>query len=225
MDDSRRLFEEGDWWERGGAFRLLHDINPLRLRLARETLGGTLAGRRILDIGCGGGVFAEAAAKEGAKVAGCDIAEGAIRAAKAHAEKTGATVDYRVGSPDMAEAGQYDAAFCLEMLEHADNPSEIVAAATAMIRPGGTAIFSTVNRTWKARALMIGGLEVALRLLPPGSHQYSQFIMPSELTAMCEDAGLSVKRICGMQYSFFGKRYFLRDDSADVNYFLIAERR
>ncbi|MGI9297743.1 MAG: bifunctional 2-polyprenyl-6-hydroxyphenol methylase/3-demethylubiquinol 3-O-methyltransferase UbiG [Gammaproteobacteria bacterium] len=221
---TEKFFNEGDWWRRDGAFRLLHDINPLRLRLAGEAAGG-LAGKRILDFGCGGGIFAEAAARAGAKVVGCDISPGAIRIAKEHAAQNNVAVEYRVGGVDLSEAGQYDALSCFEMLEHAEDPAQIVADAAAMLKPGGVAVFSTINRTLRAFALMIAGLEYALKILPAGTHEYRKFVAPRELAGMCADCGLSVRRVAGMRYSFFGRAYFLREDEAAVNYFLTAARR
>lgn len=221
---AQSFFDSGDWWRRDGAFRLLHDINPLRLRVMREG-AGSLAGRRLLDLGCGGGIFAEAAARAGAKVTGCDISAGAIDAAKAHAAESGIAVQYRVGGVDLSESGQYDAVSCFEMLEHAEDPARVVADAAAMLKPGGVAAFSTINRTFRAFALMIGGLEYALKILPHGAHEYKKFVSPRELAGMCADCGLSVRRVCGMRYSFFGKFYFLREDEAAVNYFLVAMRR
>lgn len=224
MDKAQAFFDTGDWWRRDGAFRLLHDINPLRLRLVSEAAGGTLAGRRLLDMGCGGGIFAEAAALAGARVTGCDISAGAIAAATAHAEAGGVEVNYRCGGAEFAEAGQYEVLTCFEMLEHAEEPAHIVADASAMLRPGGVAVFSTVNRTAKSWLMMIGGLEYALRLLPAGTHEYSRFITPPELARMVQDCGLTVRRVVGMQYSFFGHTYLLREDEAAVNYFLTAAR-
>lgn len=183
-----------------------------------------MAGKRLFDLGCGGGIFAEAAAGAGAKVSACDISAGAVAAAKAHALKSGATADYRIGGADLAEAGQYDVVTCFEMLEHADDPASSIADAAALLRPGGVAVFSTINRTLRAFALMIAGLECALKILPPGTHNYDKFITPRELAGMCENCGLKVRRIAGMEYSFFGKVYLLREDNAACNYFLIAAR-
>lgn len=224
MDAARQFFDNGDWWAREGAFRLLHDINPLRLKYTAQAAGGSLAGKRLLDLGCGGGIFAEAAANAGARVLGCDISAGAITAAKAHAQKTGASVQYREGAPDMAEAGQYDILTCFEMLEHADSPAAVVADAATLLKPGGVAVFSTINRTVRAFGLMIVGLEHVLKILPPGAHEYAKFIAPEELARMCEDCGLAVERVAGMEYSFFGRVYLLREDAAPCNYFLTARR-
>ncbi|MGU9950966.1 MAG: bifunctional 2-polyprenyl-6-hydroxyphenol methylase/3-demethylubiquinol 3-O-methyltransferase UbiG [Gammaproteobacteria bacterium WSBS_2016_MAG_OTU1] len=222
---AQQFFDGGDWWNRDGAFRLLHDINPLRLRLTEEALGGSFVGRRILDIGCGGGIFTEAVAGAGARVVGCDISPGAIEAAKAHAAQTETTVEYRTGGIDTAETGQYDAVTCFEMLEHVSEPAQVIADAATMLRPNGVAIFSTINRTLPAWGLMIAGLEYALKILPHGTHDYARFITPAELAKMCESSGLAVRRVCGMHYSFFGRAYILQEDKTPCNYFLIAQRR
>lgn len=223
---SQTFFNEGDWWRRDGAFRLLHDINPARLSVMQSATGG-LAGKKLLDFGCGGGIFSEAAARAGAKVIACDISSGAIAAAKKHAAENGAgmNIEYREGGIDLSEAGQYDALSCFEMLEHADDPAQVVADAAAMLKPGGAAVFSTINKTLRAFALMIGGLEYALKILPPGTHSYKKFIAPRELAKMCADCGLSVRRVDGLHYSFFGHSYFLREGDSAANYFLTAERR
>ncbi len=222
---AEQFFNEGDWWRRDGAFRLLHDINPLRLRVVESAAGGALGGKRLLDLGCGGGIFCEAAAHAGARTTGCDISSGAIGAAKSHAEQNGVRVDYHCGEPDMKDAGKYDVLTCFEMLEHAEDPAAVVADAAAMLKPGGVAVFSTINRTPEAWAKIIIGLEQVLKILPPGTHQYERFIPPRTLTGFCNDCGLSVRRIVGMDYSFFGRTYFLRENRMAVNYFLTAERR
>ena len=224
MTTAQQFFDDGEWWNRDGAFRLLHDINPLRLKYAAQAAGGSLSGKQLLDLGCGGGIFAEAAAAAGAHVLGCDISAGAIAAAKAHAAKSGAAAQYRVGGADMSETGKYDVLTCFEMLEHADSPAAVVADAAALLKPGGVAVFSTINRTLRAFGLMIIGLEHGLKILPPGTHEYAKFITPDELAGMCKDCGLAVERIAGMEYSFFGRAYFLREDAAPCNYFLTARR-
>lgn len=219
------MFDRDDWWQRDGAFRLLHDINPLRLRLAVEAAGGTLGGKRLLDIGCGGGIFAEAGAQAGARVVGCDLAEGAIAAAKKHAAQSGVDVEYRCQSSDtLQDSGVYDVVTCFEMLEHTDNPGVVVAAAAAALTPGGVAVFSTINRTPKAWGLVIVGMENIVQVLPHGTHDYEHFVKPEELAGFCHDCGLSVRQVIGMRYSFFGRAYFLDETALSVNYFMVAER-
>ena len=182
-----------------------------------------MSGKRLLDLGCGGGIFSEAAAAAGARVLGCDVSAGAVAAAKARAKQTGSAVKYRVGA-DLSETGQYDVLTCFEVLEHAEDAAAMVADAAAFLKPGGAAVFSTINRTARAFGLIIAGLEYALKTFPPGTHEYSKFITPDELARMCEDCGLSVGRIAGMEYSFFGRTYLLREDRAPCNYFLAARR-
>ena len=224
----QRLFSAGadSWWDPAGPFRLLHAVNPLRLRFAEAAAGG-LAGRRLLDLGCGGGIFAEAAARAGARVSGLDICENAVAAARAHAAESGLDIDYAAGDSAAAAksgTGAYDIVACFETLEHAENPASVVADVSALLAPGGWAIFSTVNRTLKARALMIGLLEHALRILPHGAHDWRMFVRPSELAGMCRDAGLRVRDIAGLRYSPLALGFVLDREDDSVNYFLAASR-
>ena len=189
------------WWDERGPFRLLHAINPLRLRFVESAANG-LNGKRLMDLGCGGGIFSEAAAKSGARVWGADVNERAIEAARSHADLSGLEIEY--AACDSAEAarrwtGRFDVVACFEMLEHAENPAAVVADIAAMLAPGGVAVFSTVNRTLRARALMIGMLERVLRILPHGAHDWRMFIRPSELAGMCRDAGLRTRDIAGLR--------------------------
>ena len=225
-------FERDDWWQRDGAFRLLHDINPLRLKwllaqCARGSPGGGLRDKRLLDIGCGGGIFAEAAAKAGAKVTGLDAAAAAIAAATAHAAQGGLDIAYHQGDdinalPPGAPL-QYEVITCFEVLEHTAQPAARVADIATRLAPGGIAVFSTINRTARAWALMVLALEHVLRVIPPSTHDYRQFVTPAELARACRHSGLSVTDICGMRYSFFGHFYRLTADTG-VNYFLAAKR-
>ena len=225
MSSAQEIFDDGDWWRRDGAFRLLHDINPLRLSLAREAGGGKLQKKALLDIGCGGGIFAEAAALERACVVGCDSSSGAIQTAITHAQQAGVTIDYRCQNAEgLQEINAFDLVTCFEMLEHTDHPERVVATVAAALKPGGTAIFSTISRTAKAWALMIVGLENILRILPHGTHNYAHFLLPKELASYCADCGLSVNRVVGMRYSFFGHTYLLDDADLSVNYFMLAQR-
>lgn len=224
-----RLFSAGaeSWWDESGAFRLLHAINPLRLHFAEESAGG-LSGCRLLDLGCGGGIFSEAAARAGARVAGVDISEKAIAAARAHAADSGLDIEYFAGDSAAATArfgaGRFDAVSCFEMLEHAENPAAVVADVSALLSPGGCAVFSTVSRTLKARVLMIGLLERTLKILPEGAHDWRMFIRPSELAGMCRDAGLRVQDIAGLRYSLRAGGFVLDRGDASANYFLAATR-
>jgi 2-polyprenyl-6-hydroxyphenyl methylase/3-demethylubiquinone-9 3-methyltransferase len=226
--DQAELRKFGDlaarWWDPHGPMRPLHDINPVRLdwidRLA------PLAGRRVLDIGCGGGVLAEAMARRGAMVTGIDLAGKPLRVAQLHALETGAEVDYRESSAEALAAEQpatFDAVTCMEMLEHVPDPGSVVASCAALVKPGGAVFFSTINRNLKAFALAIVGAEYVLNLLPRGTHEYAKFIRPSELIALARGAGLELQDLVGMQYNPFSKTATLGSDT-DVNY-LIACRR
>lgn len=221
------LFERGDWWDKRGAFRLLHDINPTRLRWLEE-VGGGLAGKRLFDLGCGGGIFAEAAAAMGARVVGVDASAAAVEVARRHAAEQQVQIEYRcqdgIGGGGQGEAGQYDVVACLEMLEHVENPSAVVADVATLLAPGGLAVFSTINRTFAAWLRVIAAAETALNLLPVGTHDYRRFVRPAELAAMCRDCGLSVVNVTGLRYSFFGRVYLLDERNVSANYFLAARR-
>lgn len=217
------LFGGGDWWNREGAFRLLHDINPHRLRWLTDA-AGELSGRRLLDFGCGGGIFAEAAAAAGAVVTGVDESPGALTAATDHAAAAGLEIRY-LRPAELNAAERYDIVTCFEVLEHTDNPAALVADIAALLKPGGIAVFSTINRTFRAWRRMIVGVEIMLKLLPPGAHDYRRFIKPAELATMCRRSGLSVTAVTGLVYSLFGHVYLLDERDTGVNYFLAARRR
>jgi 2-polyprenyl-6-hydroxyphenyl methylase / 3-demethylubiquinone-9 3-methyltransferase len=212
------------WWDANGDMRALHEINPLRLdwidRLA------ALAGKRVLDVGCGGGVLAEAMAQRGARVTGIDLATKPLRVAQLHALESGVRVDYReVSAEALAQESPaaFDVVTCMEMLEHVPDPACSVRACAALVRPGGWVFFSTINRNPKSFLFAIVGAEYVLRLLPRGTHEYAKFIRPSELAAMARAAGLEASVILGMTYNPITKRYALGADT-DVNY-LVAFRR
>ena len=213
-----------EWWDPRGAFRTLHDINGLRLDYIAERV--TLAGARVLDVGCGGGLLAEGLAARGARVVAIDLAAENVEAARQHAATGALTIDYRcVAVEDLAadSPGEFDVVTCLEMLEHVPDPASIVAACAAALRPGGTAFFSTINRNLKSFALAIVGAEYVLGLLPRGTHEYAKLIRPSELAAHCRAAGLAVQDITGMTYNPITRTYALGRD-VDVNYFARAQR-
>lgn len=222
---TKNIFGSGEWWRADGEFKMLHAINPLRLRALEEICGG-MAGKHLADIGCGGGIFSEAAAKTGARVTAVDTNENAIAAACEHAQTSGLDIDYRTGaSADLANEGErYEIAACFEVLEHADSPPDIVADISAMLKPGGWAAFSTINRTWLASFLMIDIMEKTLNAIPRGAHNAEQFITPRELAGYCADAGLTVRAIKGLRYSFFGKHFYLDESRFPINYFLFARR-
>jgi 2-polyprenyl-6-hydroxyphenyl methylase/3-demethylubiquinone-9 3-methyltransferase len=212
-----------EWWEPRGAFKTLHDINGLRLDYIAAR--SPLAGLRVLDVGCGGGLLAEGLAARGARVVALDMAPENIAAARQHALESGLTIDYRcVDVEDLAREarGQFDCVTCLEMLEHVPEPSRIVAACAAALRPGGSAFFSTINRNLKSFAMAIVGAEYLLGLLPRGTHEYSKLIRPAELAAWCRGAGLELAELTGLHHNPATGAYWL-DRNVDVNYFAWAQ--
>ena len=213
------------WWDPTSEFRPLHEINPLRLAHI-ERLAGGLAGKSVVDVGCGGGILAEAMAGRGARVTGIDLAEKPLKVAMLHRMETGASVDYRLVAAE-ALAAQSPAAFdvvtCMEMLEHVPEPASTVAACARLVKPGGLVFFSTINRNPKSFLFAIVGAEYVLRLLPRGTHEYARFIRPSELAAHCRAAGLGVEDITGMTYNPLTRAYALGRD-VDVNYLMAARR-
>ncbi|MGQ0384163.1 MAG: bifunctional 2-polyprenyl-6-hydroxyphenol methylase/3-demethylubiquinol 3-O-methyltransferase UbiG [Gammaproteobacteria bacterium] len=206
------------WWDPDGEFRPLHDLNPARLDYVEARAG--LAGRRVLDVGCGGGLLAEGMARRGARVTGIDLAPAAIAVARLHAIESGVTVDYREAAAETlaaAEPGSFDLVTCLEMLEHVPDPAGVLAALARLVRPGGDVICSTINRNPKSFALAIVGAEYLLRLLPMGTHQYSRLIRPSELASWARSAGLEHADLAGLEYSPATRRARISAD-VSVNY-------
>ncbi|MBN9463342.1 MAG: bifunctional 2-polyprenyl-6-hydroxyphenol methylase/3-demethylubiquinol 3-O-methyltransferase UbiG [Burkholderiales bacterium] len=213
------------WWDPHSEFRPLHEINPLRLAWIDGL--ASLAGKQALDVGCGGGILAEAMAQRGAHVRGIDLAERALQVAELHALESGAAVAYeRIAAEDLAarEPGAWDVVTCMEMLEHVPDPASTIRACAALVRPGGWVFFSTINRNPKAFALAIVGAEYLLRMLPRGTHEYEKFIRPSELAAAARRAGLELAATSGMTYNPITRRYRLDARDLDVNY-LAAFRR
>jgi 2-polyprenyl-6-hydroxyphenyl methylase/3-demethylubiquinone-9 3-methyltransferase len=213
------------WWDPDSEFRPLHQINPLRLDWIDSL--APLAGKDVLDVGCGGGILAEAMAQRGARVLGIDMAAKPLKVAMLHAMESGcANVDYRETSAEALAAespGKYDVVTCMEMLEHVPDPSSVVAACARLAKPGGWVFFSTINRNPKAFLFAIVGAEYVLNLLPRGTHEYAKLIRPSELARWCRDAGLQVLHTRGMEYNPLTRRYRLSGDTS-VNYLFACRR-
>lgn len=212
------------WWDPNSEFKPLHDINPLRLGYIDSLVG--LSGKRVLDVGCGGGILAEAMARSGAEVTGIDLGEKGLKVAQLHLLESGLSVEYRHASAeDLAadQPGHYDVVTCMEMLEHVPKPAATVSACARLVKPGGWCVFSTINRTPKAYLFAVIGAEYVLKLLPKGTHEYSKFIRPSELARDCRSAGLDTRTTIGMRYNPVRKNYSLEND-VSVNYILSARK-
>jgi 2-polyprenyl-6-hydroxyphenyl methylase/3-demethylubiquinone-9 3-methyltransferase len=211
------------WWDVDSEFRPLHQINPLRLGWIETQVA--LQGKRIVDVGCGGGILADAMARRGANVLGIDLAAKALKVAQLHALEVGTQgVAYQEISAEALAAEQaasFDVVTCMEMLEHVPDPSSIVQACAALLKPGGQVFFSTINRNAKAFMFAIVGAEYVLNLLPRGTHEYAKLIRPSELAAFCRSAGLTLQQSRGLQYNPLTNRYWLDADTS-VNYMFAA---
>ncbi len=206
------------WWDKTSEFKPLHEINPLRLNYIDDAVD--LAGKRVLDVGCGGGILSESMAEKGATVTGIDLGEKALKVAQLHSLESGVDVDYRlIAAEALAEeqAGQYDVVTCLEMLEHVPDPASIVQACAQLVKPNGHVFFSTINRNPKAYAFAVLGAEYILNLLPKGTHDYAKFIKPSELASFARQADLAQVGQTGMSYNPITQHYWLNDD-VSVNY-------
>jgi 2-polyprenyl-6-hydroxyphenyl methylase/3-demethylubiquinone-9 3-methyltransferase len=208
------------WWDPDSEFRPLHEINPLRLEWIEKQAG--MAGSKVIDVGCGGGILAESMAVRGADVTGIDMAPTPLQVAKLHLKESGQQVDYQQATAEhMAgeHSGQFDVVTCMEMLEHVPDPASVVAACAKLAKPGGWVFFSTINRNPKSFVMAIIGAEYVLNLLPKGTHEYAKFIRPSELTTWSRAAGLELKEMIGMHYNPFSKQYSL-GPGVDVNYII-----
>lgn len=212
------------WWDKSSEFKPLHDINPLRLNYIDER--AHLPGKKVVDVGCGGGILSEGLCQRGAYVTGIDMGEAPLSVARLHGLESGVEVDYRqmtVEALAEAEAGTYDVVTCLEMLEHVPDPASVIAACAKLLKPGGELFLSTINRNPKAFMFAIVGAEHILKMLPKGTHEYKKFIKPSELTRYVRQANLDFQDITGMVYNPLIKEYKLARD-VDVNYLVHATK-
>jgi 2-polyprenyl-6-hydroxyphenyl methylase/3-demethylubiquinone-9 3-methyltransferase len=212
------------WWDPTSEFRPLHEINPLRVAWIDQH--AQLAGKKVLDVGCGGGLLTEAMARLGAQVTGIDLSDKTLKVAQLHLLESKLPVTYAAASAEqfvVEHKAEFDALTCLEMLEHVPDPASTVDACARLVKPGGHVFFSTINRNPKAYLFAVIGAEYVLKLLPRGTHDYSRLIKPSELAAWCRAAGLRPIEMIGMTYNPFSKRYRLGPD-CDVNYLLRCAR-
>ncbi len=208
------------WWDPESEFRTLHQINPLRLDFINER--APLEGKKVLDVGCGGGILSESMATRGARVTGIDMGEKPLSVAKLHLKESGLEVDYRQTTAEalaIEEPESFDIITCMEMVEHVPDPASVINACSRLVRPGGELFFSTINRTPKAWLFAIVGAEYLLNILPKGTHTYEKFIRPSELEKWARESGLVSKEITGMHYNPFTDHYWLAP-GVEVNYLL-----
>ena len=212
------------WWDINSEFKPLHSINPLRLSWIKSMVD--LNGKRVLDVGCGGGILAESLAQSGAETTGIDLSDKALKVAELHALESGVHVQYRAISTEALadiEPEQYDVVTCMEMLEHVPDPASVIQACSKLVKPGGYVFFSTLNRSLKSYLFAIIGAEYLLHLLPKGTHEYAKFIKPSELVSFTRQAGLETNGIKGLTFNPFTQIYALGDD-VDVNYLIAVKK-
>jgi 2-polyprenyl-6-hydroxyphenyl methylase/3-demethylubiquinone-9 3-methyltransferase len=210
------------WWDLQGEFKPLHQINPLRTDYINQHSHG-LAHKKVLDVGCGGGILAESMAQLGAQVTGLDMGEAPLEVARLHGLESGLTVDYQQSTAEQFAQqypAQFDVVTCLEMLEHVPDPSSVVAACYRLVKPGGHVFFSTLNRNIKSYLMAIIGAEYILGLVPKGTHQHDKFIKPSELMGWIDDTGLVVQRMIGLHLNPISQEYYLSQQNVDVNYII-----
>ena len=222
-----RKFEElaSRWWDKNSEFKPLHDINPLRANWIDKI--APVAEKKVLDVGCGGGILSEALAQRGADVTGIDMGDAPLGVAKLHQLESGLSINYQKSTAeDFAKEHEnsFDIVTCLEMLEHVPDPSSVINACAKMVKPGGTVFFSTINRNPKAFLLAIVGAEYVLRMLPRGTHEYAKFIRPSELANWAREADLQVNQMTGLLYNPLTKSYKLSASDVDVNYMISTQK-
>jgi 2-polyprenyl-6-hydroxyphenyl methylase/3-demethylubiquinone-9 3-methyltransferase len=212
------------WWDPEGDFKTLHQINPLRLRLIDNT--ASLKGRKVLDVGCGGGILSESMAVKGAQVTGVDLGKELLDVADLHSLDTGVSVNYQhISVEDLAtkEPESFDTVTCMEMLEHVPDPGSIIKACSALVKPGGYVFLSTLNRNPKSYLLSIVGAEYLLGMLPKGTHDYASFIKPSELAAWCREVNLELLDSRGIEYNLLSKSFSMTQD-VSVNYICVFRK-
>ena len=219
-------FEElaSRWWDPDSEFKPLHEINPLRLEYIDRR--ASLKGKKVVDVGCGGGILAESMALKGADVLGIDMGKAPLSVASLHKLESGAELDYQqITAEELAnkEAGQYDVVTCMEMLEHVPDPASVIAACSKLVKPNGHVFFSTINRNPKSYLFAIVGAEYIMQMLPKGTHEYSKFIKPSELENWARAADLHLRELTGMSYNLLSKKYSLGHD-VDVNYLMHTQK-
>ena len=213
------------WWDMESEFKPLHEINPLRTNYIEEF--APLAGKKVLDVGCGGGILSEGMAQRGADVTGIDLGDANLTTAKLHALESGVKVDYQcIAVEDFAEqhAGEFDIVTCLEMLEHVPDPESIVRACAKLVKPGGKLFFSTINRNPKSYLMAVIGAEYILKLVPTGTHDYGKFIKPAELARWCRRVDIQQLDMTGLTYNPITKVYKLDSNDVDVNYMVACSR-
>lgn len=209
------------WWDPHGEFKPLHQMNPVRANYI--DLHAQVAEKRLLDIGCGGGLLSEAMAQRGADVTAIDMGEAPLEVARLHAQQSQLNIDYQQASAEvfaLQHQQDFEVITCLEMLEHVPDPESVIRACASMLKPGGHAFFSTINRTPKAYALTVLGAEYLLRWLPKGTHEYKKFIRPSELARWARSAGLNVREVSGISYNPFSKNFAINPRDVDANYIM-----
>lgn len=212
------------WWDPSSEFRPLHEINPLRLEWINQRI--PLHGKKVIDVGCGGGILAESMAKKGATVTGIDLSEKALKVADLHSLESGVNIRYqKISAEEMAQAepAQFDVVTCMEMLEHVPDPASVIRACSQMVKPGGSVFFSTLNRNPKSYLFAVIGAEYLLQLLPKGTHDYAKFITPAELSQDVRNAGLELQAMKGLSYNPLTKIYSLNNDTS-VNYMIACQR-
>lgn len=222
-----RKFEElaSRWWDKNSEFKPLHDINPLRANWIDNI--APVAEKKVLDVGCGGGILSESLAQRGADVTGIDMGDAPLGVARLHQLESGLSIDYQKSTAEefaKDHENTFDVVTCLEMLEHIPDPSSVINACAKMVKPGGTVFFSTINRNPKAFLFAIVGAEYLLRMLPRGTHEYGKFIRPSELANWSRDAGLQVNQMTGLLYNPLTKNYKLSPSDVDVNYMISTQK-